>query len=413
MKTENSPDSADNIPNLEQENIFTNDEVYHHQKKLFKDFERYLISKIKSNYDQRDKLWQRDYSSKIAYEKSVEINRKHFLDSLGGWEWDRKPLDSKIELIKDFEKYTLNRVTYTLFEDVKSDALLLIPKSKKPHPALLVQVGVNGAPETICGFTKGSRAGAYHAIGSRLAEHGYVVIAPRMITGFAPGSTKENGVPHFLDETQKKIIHDLFTNYGNSTAKSFAPQSHAIVYMNRLCRMMGKDLKGLEMFCLSRAIDLLETLNYVIKDKIGMYGLSQGGQSALWLPALEKRIQVSVSSCFFNERFTKQVLLTPATTPFLHTAEGDKIYPHLNEFADSDIASLICPRAFFVEAGRRDSAVDWEMSKKAFAEIQAIYSKLGIPEKCGWGFHEGVHEVENLENVTDMQFVKFLDKELK
>ena len=124
------------------------------------------------------------------------------------------------------------------------------------------------------------------------------------------------------------------------------------------------------------------SLSFVKKDKIGMYGLSQGGQSALWLPALEKRIQATVASCFFNERFTKQVILTPETTPFLHTAEGDKIYPHLNEFADSDIASLICPRAFFVESGRNDDAVDWKMATKAFSEVQAIYTKLGIPEKC-------------------------------
>lgn len=396
-----------------QENIFKNDEVYVRQKDLFDKFEKYLLGKLKSNYDQRHKLWKRNFSSLKAYEKSVETNRQHFLASLGGWAWARKPLKCKKELIKEFDKYTLFRITYTLFENVRSDSLLLIPKCKGPHAAVLVLVGVNGAPETICGFTKGSRKGGYHSIGSRLAEHGYVVIAPRMITGFAPGSTKENRVPQFMSKVQNKIFKEIHDKYGRDQAKSFAPQAHAIVYINRLCRMMGKDLKGLEMFCLSRAVDVLETLKEVKKDKIGMYGLSQGGQSALWLPALEKRIKATVSSCFFNERFTKQVMKTPETDPFLHTAEGDKIYPHLNEFADSDIASLICPRGFFVEAGRKDSAVDWKMSKKAFTEVQTFYNKLGIPEKCKWGFHDGIHEVENLPNVADLQFVKFLDKELK
>jgi dienelactone hydrolase len=398
---------------LPEELIFNNDEVYHHQKDLFEKFENYLLAKLKSNYDKRDKLWHRDFSNNLAYENSVEQNRQHFLSSLGGWEWERKPLDSKIEFIQEFEKYTLNRITYTLFEDVRSDSLLLIPKSKGPHHALVVQVGVNGAPETICGFTEGSQAGCYHAIGSRLAAYGYLVIAPRMITGFAPGSTKENRVPQFMDENQNQIVNEIHDKYGRNHAKSFAPQAHAIVYMNRLCRMMGKDLKGLEMFCLSRAVDVLESLGDVKKDKIGMYGLSQGGQSALWLPALEKRIQATVVSCFFNERFTKQVMKTPETDPFIHTAEGDKIYPHLNEFGDSDIASLICPRAFFVEAGRLDSAVDWKMSQKAFSEVQTIYSKLGIPEKCEWCFHEGIHEVENLSDISELKFVKFLDKYLK
>ena len=47
----------------------------------------------------------------------------------------------------------------------------------------------------------------------------------------------------------------------------------------------------------------------------------------------------------------KQVIPSEHYRPFALTVEEDKTYPHLHEFADSDIASLICPRAFMVEEG--------------------------------------------------------------
>jgi len=59
---------------------------------------------------------------------------------------------------------------------------------------------------------------------------------------------------------------------------------------------------------IERLIDLLEGLPQVRSDRIGMYGLSHGGLSSVFLGALDKRLQAVVSSMYFNERYHKQVV---------------------------------------------------------------------------------------------------------
>jgi len=135
--------------------------------------------------------------------------------------------------------------------------------------------------------------------------------------------------------------------------------------------------------------------------------------SALWLPALEKRIIATVASASFNERYTKQVEALPQQRPFVLTSSEDKIFAHMDEFADSDKASLVCPRAFCVESGRDDGAVWWKTCEQAFNEVKAIYEKLGIGERCVLVQHEGGHELERVEDIAEARCVKFLDRWLK
>jgi len=397
---------------------FGPDDVYPRQRALFDQVERYLLARLRSLYDSRGRLWNRDFSSPAAYETSVEPNRQHFLSILGGWPWQREPLNPRRELIREFAKFRLERVSYRVFTGIETDALLLVPPGSGPFPAVLCQVGVNGSPERICGLVNDKVNDAdltYHRIGSRLAEHGYVVIATRMVTGFDPRMTRDldHRAPHLMTGHEPEIRNYLLDAYGKDEAKKFASYTNARVHIDRLCRLAGGSIFGLEYFALSRGIDVLCDLPEVDAGRIGMYGLSQGGLSALWLPALDKRIQATAASAFFNERFTKQVVRTPNSGPFLFSSEEYHMLPMLAEFSDADIASLVCPRCFFVECGRKDDAVYFEQSLEAFAQVKAIYERLGIPDRCGHRLHEGGHETEPLDNVADIAAVKFLDRWLK
>jgi hypothetical protein len=52
--------------------------------------------------------------------------------------------------------------------------------------------------------------------------------------------------------------------------------------------------------------------------------------------------------------------------------------------------SLIAPRAFAVEAGRKDSSVDFEKAEAEFARAQEHYARLGIADRIGFiGHREG------------------------
>jgi hypothetical protein len=74
------------------------------------------------------------------------------------------------------------------------------------------------------------------------------------------------------------------------------------------------------------------------------------------------------------------------------------------EFSDSDLASLICPRPFLVEAGRGDSAIYWPMMLKEFAQVQEIYARLGISERADVDLHDLGHEINGIRSF------EFLDR---
>ena len=60
-------------------------------------------------------------------------------------------------------------------------------------------------------------------------------------------------------------------------------------------------------------------------------------------------------------------------------------------FSDSDIASLIIPRAFGAEAGLEDSSVDFEKSKDEFQRAKLHYAKLGLTRQIEFIPHAQGH----------------------
>lgn len=70
---------------------------------------------------------------------------------------------------------------------------------------------------------------------------------------------------------------------------------HAHQLHTRLMR--GQTLLGKVLFDISAGIDLLQNLPEVDATRIGFIGHSYGGRTALFAPAFDQRIKVSVSSC--------------------------------------------------------------------------------------------------------------------
>lgn len=318
------------------------------------------------------------------------------MDMMGGWHWRRTAeLNPQLRRIAETDSYTVDEVRIRAFQyappvenaeplDINVGGILLTPKDfeemeegdTKPadvisfelpiyprrKPAVIAQHGLSGSPETVCGLT--AEDDAYHAFGATLAEAGYVVFAPRMVT--------------FADKRQR---------------------------LYRKSMLMGQRLMGLEMFKISRVVDYLQTLPDVDFERIGIYGLSQGGQTALWASAIEERIAATVVSGFFNQRTDKMVKKSPHYTAYIDTNEEDKHYfGQVLEFSDSDIGSLICPRPIFIEAGTNDGAVWVEMAKQEFEKLRYHYEQFGIEDRVEMGIFEGGHEIRAIESLA------FLDR---
>lgn len=112
-------------------------------------------------------------------------------------------------------------------------------------------VGLAGSPE--------------QAYAKELAERGYVTLAPDAI---------------------------CFEERADAAAPV---RYHAHQLHTRLMR--GQTLLGKVLFDISAGIDLLQSLPQVDETRIGFIGHSYGGRTALFAPAFDRRINVSVSNC--------------------------------------------------------------------------------------------------------------------
>lgn len=126
-----------------------------------------------------------------------------------------------------------------------------------------------------------------------------------------------------------------------------------------------------------RSVDLLETLDIVDKDRIGVIGHSLGGHSAIFTAVFDVRLKAVVTSCGFT-RFGKDDL--PSWT-------GPRYMPKIATVYQSDAARVpfdfpellaaLAPRAVFVSAAKKDDDFDVTGVEDTIAAARPIYTLYG------------------------------------
>lgn len=349
--------------------------VDEHRQATHQSYERFLRQHLEQLDQSRESHWRRDYSSIEAYRRSVEPMRQRLKEMLGFWvEPSQRPPVSRIdqEILLEEQDFVARRFRFEILPGLHTYAVELVPNIAGPHRGLIAQHGYGGTPELVCGLTPTSNGEdyAYRSIGVRAARRGFHVIAVHHPSGYGTTDDVATALPQFASHPMQ---------YGKNR-------------LHRLAVMAGgKTLFGLDMMGSSRGVDLLAQSPNVDAQRIGMYGLSQGGQSTVYLPALDGRIRAAVASAWFNWRFPKMVGGTRATC-YLDSLEEDKFFPDMiGLFSDSDVVSLICPRAFAVEAGLHDSSVDFEFAQKEFDRARRHYEQLGVAGNVEFIAHEQGH----------------------
>lgn len=356
------------------------DEIDERRRALYRGYDAYFTGRDLEAYAGREQHWQRNYASIPAYLRSVEPMRQRFAAMTGyGGQPEVEPAP-EWEDVATTEAYTARRLWLNVMPGVRMDALYLVPRGGGRRPLVVAQHGLCGTPEEACGFVHDAIRSdySYHRMGIRLAERGFVVIAPHMVGGYGTNEGGARFVPELGD----------------------AEWARARTQLYRKAYLAGDRLYGTELMAISRLLDYAAALPEVDGDRIGFYGLSQGGQTALFLPAVDTRIRVSVSSAFFQHRLGKMIDYSNPVTPYVKSYEEDKFFPGwLKYFDDADVVSLICPRAFAGETGRKDQAVWWEHSRLAYEEARQHYVKLGIPERVAYFEHADGHVARGIESI--------------
>lgn len=206
-------------------------------------------------------------------------------------------------------------------------AWIAVPRatSKKLAPAILAIHGHSGSGEQVV------RGESIYHYGKLFAEAGYVVIAPDV-------------------------------------------ESHTL--QDPTWSLMGERTWD----CI-RCLDYLGTRPEVDKDRLGTAGLSLGGETVMYVAALDERIKVAVSCGWITTIENMKQGHCPCWN-----------FPGLEEHVEfADIFALIAPRPLVLENGSKDQNFPTARARHAFGEIQQAYRVLNAPDKVYLDVFDGGH----------------------
>ena len=137
----------------------------------------------------------------------------------------------------------------------------------------------------------------------------------------------------------------------------------------------NRTLMGERLWDVMRCVDYLASRPQVDASRIGCAGLSLGGEMAMWLGAMDDRVQAVVSSGF---------LTTVANLRQGHCPCWD--FPGLTENFDfSDIYSLIAPRALLCQVGELEmpnGGFPVEIAEPAMRRIRTAYAVWNAADRA-------------------------------
>ena len=266
-------------------------------------------------------------------------------DLTGYEEPEKKPLKITWGEAKEFPSYTRKRLVFNSEENSDIPAYLLIPKSVKGKmPAMVCLQGHTTGFHLSAGITRyPGDAGAISG--------GRDFAVQAALNGFVGLAIEQRCFGERRLTLQKYMCDHPCTD---AALHSF---------------MLGKTMIAERVQDARRAIDLLETLDFVDKKRIGCVGNSGGGTISFYLGIFDKRIKLAVPSCTYCT--FKESLMS-----IWHCV--DNYIPGILKYAEmGDLAGLRAPKKLLIVAGKRDKIFPLTGVKKAYRTTEKIFSAAG------------------------------------
>jgi hypothetical protein len=235
--------------------------------------------------------------------------------------------------------------------------ILLVPKDIQPgerRPVVVCQHGLEGRARDVADPRVDSPY--YHRFAVRLAEEGFVTFAPQN---------------PYIGEDRFRIIQR---------------QGHPLK-LSLFSFILGQH---------QRLLEWLGGLPFIDRERIGFYGLSYGGKTAMRVPPLLDGYALSICSADFNEWVWKTTSVD-ASYSYMLTGEYDMLeFDFANVVNYSDLANLMAPRPFMVERGHGDGVAPDEWVAYEYAKVRRFYARLGIPDRTEIEFFNGPHTIHGV-----------------
>src|SRR5207249_304822 len=143
-----------------------------------------------------------------------------------------------------------------------------------------------------------------HAVGLYIIPKGLTSKAPLVISMHGGGGSPEVALFHGGSNYHDMVRGGVKRGYVVwAPTHLFNAEGHPGDIRNRIderLRLVGTSLTAVEIWKIARSLDFILKRPEVDRQRVGMVGLSYGGYYALVTPAVDTRIQASVSSCYFG-----------------------------------------------------------------------------------------------------------------
>ncbi|GHU37174.1 hypothetical protein FACS1894105_08790 [Clostridia bacterium] len=305
---------------------------------------------------ERRNFWNKlDVSSPESIADTIEWYREDFTKNhIGLWEDEYTAPNPQIRLYRKDANYTVYQVELDVYAGLSTNGTLLIPadmKEGEKRPVVVCQHGLNrGAKAHI----RGDNLDGDTIFFSEICEKGFIVYAPQGV--FSP-------------------------------APSFR-------YIQRLCNPLGKSMFSVLKAQYTQTVKWLTTLDFILPDKIGYYGISYGGTTAMYLTPLIPEFSCAICSANFNYWANKCAnTLLDSRESYTKNSEYEIFeFDMANTYDHSDMAKMIAPRPFLVERGHLDGVAHDETVGYEFGKVRFFYDHcLKIPENAEIKWIDGGH----------------------
>lgn len=366
---------------------------------------RFVERKIDHAVANRQQFWKRDTSSPEAYEKSIAPNRERlkkliglvdqrvparmeFVSNIHGAQWTtRKILENFANIdrinrrdrtmLDGSTRLTVSRVRWSVLDGVFGEGLL-VQSLGPPIGAVIVLPDADQTPEELVKIEKQHEKQFVR----RLAAMNIAVLIPTLVNR-----------------------QDTFSG---SDLVAFTNQPHR-EWIWRQSYHMGRHIIGLEV---QKVLAAAEWLQHSVGDSkpIGVAGYGEGGVVAMYAAAVEPKLAACLVGGYFG----------PHARPW-----DEPIYRHVwsqhQEFGDAELATLIAPRPFVVEAssypavagpppvqqGRRGGAALGKLETPPVEEVRREFDRIGTLLPTGFQPRDFVVSAQSANKLSEEAAASF------
>jgi dienelactone hydrolase len=311
---------------------------------------------VKQSPQRREEFWSKtDSSSAERWRETTQPYRdKIWDDVIGRLPPPSLPPNARSRLVYDEPKFRGYEVALDVWPEVFAYGILLVPKNieNERRPVVVCQHGLEGRPTDVADPKMDSPF--YHRFAVRLAEEGFVTFAP-----------------------QNPYI-------GGDRFRLIQRKAHPMK-LSLFSFIVGQH---------QRLLEWLGTQPFVDSHRIGFYGLSYGGKTAMRVPPLLDGYALSICSADFNEWIWKTTSVDSKYS-YLLTQEYDMAEFNLANIANyAELAMLMAPRPFMVERGHADAVAPDEWVAYEYAKVRRFYvTRMKLPEQTAIEFFDGPHSI--------------------